>query len=61
MAAIRYIVTDVDASVAFYVDVLGFELVERWGRRSPWSGTGRQVLVDDPSGNPIELFEPSDE
>jgi len=31
MAAIRYIVTDVDASVAFHVDVLGFELVERWG------------------------------
>jgi catechol 2,3-dioxygenase-like lactoylglutathione lyase family enzyme len=121
MAAVRYLVSDVDAAVKFYVDVLGFELVERWGppfamvkradltlwlsgpgssasrpladgsRPLPggWnrlvvetddlaalmdrltrSGArfrseivlgpgGKQVLVDDPSGNPIELFESS--
>ena len=121
MAVIRYLVADVDAATAFYVDVLGFELLEKWGppfamvkrgdltlwlsgpgssaarpladgsRPAPggWnrlvietedldsmntklkragaafrgdvvSGPGgRQVLIDDPSGNPVELFEPS--
>jgi len=34
MATLRYLVTDVDAALAFYVGVLGFELTERWGRRS---------------------------
>ena len=28
MAVIRYLVANVDAAIAFYVDVLGFELVE---------------------------------
>jgi len=122
MAVIRYLVSDVDAAVKFYIDVIGFELVETWGppfamvkrgdltlwlsgpgssaarplsdgsKPSPggWnrlvletddlaalmarltkSGAhfrseivsgpgGKQVLVDDPSGNPIELFESSD-
>ena len=121
MAIIRYLVTDVDAAVAFYTQILGFELVERWGppfamvgrgdlrlwlsgpgssasrplgdgskpvpggwnrlvleieglealaeklkfagahlRSEIVSGPGgKQVLVDDPSGNAIELFEPS--
>ncbi|HSS70368.1 MAG TPA: VOC family protein [Casimicrobiaceae bacterium] len=121
MAAIRYLVNDVDVAVEFYIDILGFELVERWGppfamvkrgeltlwlsgpgssasrpladgskpvpggwnrlvletddltslvetlkhagarfRGEIVSGPGgKQVLVDDPSGNPIELFEPS--
>ena len=120
MANVRYLVADVDAALAFYVDVLGFDLAERWGppfamltkgdltlwlsgpdssaaralsdgsRPAPggWnrlvletdnlvalverltqSGAhfrsgivagpgGKQILVDDPSGNPIELFEP---
>ena len=120
MAVIRYIVADVDAAMAFYIDLLGFELVERWGppfamvnrgdltiwlsgpgssasrvltdgsrpvpggwnrlvletddlaklaeklkqsgatfRSDTVSGPGgKQVLVDDPSGNPVELFEP---
>ncbi len=31
MAAIRYLVNDVDVAVAFYVDTLGFELLEQWG------------------------------
>ena len=29
MAVVRYLVADVDAA-AFYVNVIGFELVERW-------------------------------
>jgi catechol 2,3-dioxygenase-like lactoylglutathione lyase family enzyme len=119
MAVIRYLVRDVDVGVEFYTNVLGFELVEKWGppfamvkhgdltlwlsgpgssasrplldgskplpggwnrlvletddlaslvakltrcgarfRSEIVSGPGgKQVLVDDPSGNPIELFE----
>ena len=119
MAVIRYLVRDVDAALAFYVDALGFTLLERWGppvamvgrgdltlwlsgpgssasraladgsvpspggwnrlvietddlatladrlracgvrfRSDPVAGPGgRQMLVEDPSGNPIELFE----
>lgn len=32
MAAIRYLVDDVDASVTFYTQLLGFELIEQFGR-----------------------------
>lgn len=122
MAVIRYLVSDVDASVDFYIGILGFDLVERWGppfamvkrgdltlwlsgpgssasraladgstplpggwnrlvletddlaalveklthsgaqfRSGVVSGPGgKQVLINDPSGNPIELFESSD-
>lgn len=121
MGVIRYLVNDVDVAVAFYLDILGFELVEKWGppfamvkrgdltlwlsgpgssasrpltngskplpggwnrlvletddlvslvQKLTQSGArfrseivsgpgGKQVLVDDPSGNPIELFESS--
>jgi catechol 2,3-dioxygenase-like lactoylglutathione lyase family enzyme len=31
VAVVRYLVADVDAATAFYVDVIGFKLVERWG------------------------------
>ena len=123
MAVVRYLVVDVDAAVAFYTGVLGFELVEQWGppfamvRRDdlmlwlsgPGSSAarpladgarpvpggwnrlvletddiashiarltkagatlrndivagpgGKQALILDPSGNPIELFEPGKE
>jgi catechol 2,3-dioxygenase-like lactoylglutathione lyase family enzyme len=119
MAIVRYLVADVDAAVAFYTNVLEFELSERWGppfaivsrgdltlwlsgpgssasrdlgdgskptaggwnrvvletdkldamieklsasgarfRGEVVSGPGgRQILVNDPSGNPVELFE----
>jgi catechol 2,3-dioxygenase-like lactoylglutathione lyase family enzyme len=119
MAVCRYFVQDVERSIAFYRDHLGFELREQWGpafaivglgdlnlwlsgpgtsaakpmpngdvpasggwnrivvevseldavvgnllatdahfRNEIISGPGgRQVLVDDPDGNPIELFE----
>jgi catechol 2,3-dioxygenase-like lactoylglutathione lyase family enzyme len=121
LAVIRYLVNDVDVAVAFYLDILAFELVEKWGppfamvkrgdltlwlsgpgssasrplsngskplpggwnrlvletddlvslvQKLTQSGArfrseivsgpgGKQVLVDDPSGNPIELFESS--
>jgi catechol 2,3-dioxygenase-like lactoylglutathione lyase family enzyme len=119
MATVRYIVSDVDRSVAFYVGQLDFELVEQMGGafarvrhddlvlwlsgpassaarpmpdgRQPAPGGwarlvldvedlgervvslraagamfrndivrgpgGQQILLDDPDGNPIELFQ----
>ncbi len=118
--ATRYLVNDVASSLAFYSDVLGFEIVEQWGpafaivqrgsvelwlsgpetsaarpmpdgslpvpggwnrvvvevsdlaaladqmiafgvalRSEVISGPGgSQLLIEDPSGNPIELFQP---
>jgi catechol 2,3-dioxygenase-like lactoylglutathione lyase family enzyme len=118
--AVRYLVHDVEPAVAFYVERLGFTLIERWGpamaivelagvrlwlagptasaarpmpdgrqpepggwnrlvievedlaasvadlqaagvtfRNQPISGPGgSQVLVEDPAGNPVELFQP---
>ncbi|HEY2924815.1 MAG TPA: VOC family protein [Candidatus Eisenbacteria bacterium] len=32
MAAIRYLVDDVDRAVTFYTTKLGFDLAERWGK-----------------------------
>ena len=119
MAIVRHLVRDVDAALAFYVDKLGFALIERWGPPFAMAGRGdltlwlsgpgssasrplangsvpepggwnrlvletddlgalveqlrtsgarfrsevvagpggKQILVEDPSGNPIELFE----
>jgi catechol 2,3-dioxygenase-like lactoylglutathione lyase family enzyme len=119
MAAVRYLVRDVDRSIAFYTDALGFHLEQQMGPafarvasgdltlwlsgpassaarpmpdgRVPEPGGwnrlvlevadiearvatlrgagarfrndiitgpgGRQIVVDDPDGNPIELFE----
>jgi catechol 2,3-dioxygenase-like lactoylglutathione lyase family enzyme len=31
VAVIRYLVSDVDVAVEFYTNILGFELVEKWG------------------------------
>jgi catechol 2,3-dioxygenase-like lactoylglutathione lyase family enzyme len=121
MSTVRYLVNDVEASVGFYGDLLGFELVEQhgpaiaimrrkdlelwlagplasaarpmpdgaqpvpggWNRfvvttddlnglvqRLTESGArfrneivvgpgGSQILVEDPSGNVIELFQPA--
>ncbi len=121
---VRYFVSDVEKSIAFYRDLLGFELVVQWGPAfaivsldkgnqlwlsgpgtsaataaadSGFSGSlaggwnrivvpvhnletvlpgliekgmnvriglvsgpgGKQVLIDDPDGNPIELFDPN--
>jgi catechol 2,3-dioxygenase-like lactoylglutathione lyase family enzyme len=121
MPSVRYLVNDVDASIAFY-KTLGFRLTDRWGppfaivkrkglalwlsgpgtsarkklksgampepggwnrlvvevndiqatvvrlealgavfRNKPMKGPGgQQVLVEDPSGNPVEVFQPGD-
>lgn len=121
MAQVRYIVRDVEQAIGFYLDHLGFRLVQQFGpamaiverddlrlwlagpqasasRPMPdgtkpmpggWSRFvltvddldslvarlrdggvafrneivtgpgGRQILCEDPSGNPIELFEPA--
>ena len=121
MANVRYLVRDVPAAIAFYVERLGFELAQQFGPamaivrrgdlslwlagpmasaarpmpdgRQPEAGGwnrivvetdnieglvaalkaagetfrneiisgpgGRQVLVEDPSGNVVELFEPA--
>ena len=52
---IRYIVNDVDAAITV-------ESLRKAGvhfRNEIVTGIGgKQILVDDPSGNPIELFEP---
>ncbi len=122
MTVLRYLVRDVDAALTFYVDTLGFALIERWGPPFAMVGRGdltlwlsgpgssasrtladgsvpgpggwnrlvletddlealvaalrasgarfrseivagpggKQILVEDPSGNPIELFESGD-
>ena len=58
--SVRYIVDDVDAAIAFYRDLLGFDLVMH--PAPPFAMLtrgGNQILLDDPSGNPVELFEPT--
>ena len=121
MAQVRYLVSDVDAAVQFYVDLLGFAVKQRMGPpfamvsrgdltlwlsgprssaarpmpdgRQPAPGGwnrlvvemddiaatvtalkskgvqfrneiltgvgGKQIVLDDPSGNPVELFQPT--
>ena len=65
---VRYMVDDVDNAVAFYTTHFGFELrssaapafadVTR-GNDVVTGPGGRQILLDDPAGNPIELFQPA--
>jgi hypothetical protein len=70
---VRYIVEDVDAAIEFYRGKLGFEvqmhpaptfaMLARGDLRLLLSapsgeGGGDQILVEDPSGNPVELFQP---
>jgi hypothetical protein len=47
MANVRYLVHDVDAAAGTH---LRSDIVSGPG--------GRQLVVDDPSGNPVELFQP---
>jgi catechol 2,3-dioxygenase-like lactoylglutathione lyase family enzyme len=56
MATVRYLVNDVDAALDFYVGAL--RAAGAHFRNDVVSGPGgRQILVEDPSGNPVELFE----
>ena len=69
MAAVRYLVRDADAALAFYTleAVLrreSFAALRSAGARfraTLVSGPGdRQMLAEDPSGHPVELFESRD-
>ncbi len=66
---VRYLVKDVARAALFYTQHLGFALehqalpafasVSIGGTRMLLSGPGgRQIQIEDPDGNPIELFEP---
>jgi hypothetical protein len=62
--SVRYSVDDVDAAIAFYCEQLGFHEDMHPAPRLLLSapsgaGGGNQILLEDPSGNPIELFEPT--
>ncbi|MGO8693888.1 MAG: VOC family protein [Rectinemataceae bacterium] len=69
---VRYIVDDVDAAIEFYCSRLGFRqvmhpapafaMLSRGDLRLVLSapnpaGGGGQIIAEDPSGNPVELFE----
>jgi glyoxylase I family protein len=71
---VRYQVTDVHRSVGFYTQTLGFHLdmqnLPAFGQVSAEAGLrfrnemevgpgGKQIQIEDPDGNPIELFEPA--
>jgi catechol 2,3-dioxygenase-like lactoylglutathione lyase family enzyme len=67
--SVRYIIDDVPAATRFYTTFLGFSLeqdaspafasVTRDGVRLLLSGDGSSgIILDDPSGNPVELFQP---
>jgi catechol 2,3-dioxygenase-like lactoylglutathione lyase family enzyme len=69
-ASVRYIVDDVDVAIDFYRDRLGFAEVMHPAPTFAMLGHGdlrfilsapggRQIIVEDPSGNPIELFQPT--
>ena len=62
MAAVgvRYIVDAPDAAIAFYAGHLGFSVDMRPGRNDVVTGRGgKQVLLEDPAGNCVDLFEPA--
>jgi hypothetical protein len=61
---IRYQVKDVARAVAFYTQRLGFiaELKKagvRFRNEMETGPGGRQIQIEDPDGNPVELFEPA--
>jgi predicted enzyme related to lactoylglutathione lyase len=60
---VRYMVNDVQESIDFYTEHFAFELRSSAApafRNEIVTGPGgRQILIDDPSGNPIELFQPA--
>ncbi len=62
MTAVRYLVRDVDQSVAFYRKHLGFAVKQQGVhfRNDIVTGPGgQQILCEDPSGNVIDLFQPA--
>jgi catechol 2,3-dioxygenase-like lactoylglutathione lyase family enzyme len=57
MATVRYLVGDVPRSVEFYQAQLGFEVEQEMPPAFVTGPGGKQILLDDPDGNQIELFE----
>jgi catechol 2,3-dioxygenase-like lactoylglutathione lyase family enzyme len=56
---VRYMVDDVDAAIAFYTAHFGFTVLSNAAPAFADVVRGQQILLDDPSGNPIELFQPA--
>ena len=57
---VRYLVDDVDEAVDFYTEILDFELLTRTlPAFADVKLGGRGILLRDPSGNVVELFEPA--
>jgi len=52
MANVRYIVDDLDATIATLAPT-----GTRFRSEPIAAPGGRQVLIEDPAGNPVELFE----
>lgn len=59
LVGVRYIVDDVDDAIAFYRHHLGFQEVQDPAPTFAMLVRGELRLAEDPSGNPIELFEPT--
>lgn len=57
---VRYIVNDVDVALRFYCQHLGFTEKMHPAPMFAMIERGDLCLLDDPSGNPVELFEPYD-
>lgn len=58
--SVRYMVNDVPESIEFYTRHFGFEL--RSSAAPAFADVVRyrlRLLLEDPSGNPIELFQPA--
>jgi predicted enzyme related to lactoylglutathione lyase len=60
MVNVRYMVDDVQAAADFYTGYLGFALRFSAGPAFAHVTLGNlQVLIEDPAGNVVELFEPA--
>jgi hypothetical protein len=51
------LVDDVETSIDFYIARVGFELLS--SAAPAFADVRRGALLDDPSGNPVELFQPA--
>ena len=70
---VRYMVSSLDPAVEFSAKYLGFEIkqerkpnfaiISRGSLElvlsTPFGPGGSEILLDDPSGNPVELFQPA--
>jgi hypothetical protein len=59
MASVRYLVDDVDRAIDFYTIHLGFTLGLNASPAIVKGPGGQRILLLDPAGNPVELFQPA--